>query len=199
MERQGDPQLVAIPIFVVGSTALGFQLVEFPSAVALGSPLPIILLATGLSLFVSTLWAAAVGQSFVASVAGLFGGFWLSYGTLVLGLQHDWFKIPAGDVTDTVAMFAISWAVIFLLLMIASFRLPVIYTAIIGLVVVALALVAVAYLRTPVSESTLNAAGVVVFAFAALGGWVFLSVGSRSLGGGGLPMGRPIIRASEPS
>lgn len=117
----------------------------------------------------------------------------------MLGLQHDWFKIPAGDVTDTVAMFAISWAVIFLLLMIASFRLPVIYTAIIGLVVVALALVAVAYLRTPVSESTLNAAGVVVFAFAALGGWVFLSVGSRSLGGGGLPMGRPIIRASEPS
>ena len=197
MERHGDPQLVAIPIFVVGSIALGFQLIEFVSTAALGSPLPIILMATGLFLVLSTLWAAAAGQSFVASVAGLFGGFWLSYGTLVLGLQHDWFRIPAGDVADTVAMFAISWAVIFFLLMIASARLPVIYTAIIGLVVVALVLVAVAYLQSPVSETTLNAAGVVVWAFAALGGWVFLSVASLSLGGRGLPLGRPIVGASE--
>lgn len=193
MERHGDPQLVAIPIFVVGSIALGFQLVEFVSTGALGSPLPIILMATGLFLVLSTLWAAVAGQSFVASVAGLFGGFWLSYGTLVLGLQHDWFGVPAGDVADTVVMFAISWAAIFFLLMIASTRLPVIYTAIIGLVVVALVLVAVAYRQTPVSETTLNVAGVVVFGFAALGGWVFLSVASLSLGGRGLPLGRPVV------
>ncbi len=202
MAAQGDPQLVAIPVFVTGSIALGFQLVEYVSGAALGAPLPIVLMATGLLLMISTVWAAAVGQSFVASVTGLFGGFWLSYGTLVLGLQHDWFQIPAADVQRTVALFAISWAVIFFFLTIASIRLPMIYTGIIGLVVVALCLVAAAYLQTPVDTDLLQVAGYVVFAFAALGGSVFLTVASLSLGGTAFPpLGRPLLRppAAGPS
>jgi succinate-acetate transporter protein len=191
---QGDPQLVAIPVFVTGSIALGFQLVEYVSGGALGAPLPIVLMATGL-LLISTVWAAAAGQSFVAAVTGLFGGFWLSYGTLVLGLQHDWFQIPAADVQRTVALFAISWAAIFFFLTIASLRLPMIYTGIIGLVVVALCLVAAAYLQTPVDTDLLRVAGYVVFGFAALGASVFLTVASVSLGGTAFPpLGRPLVR-----
>ena len=152
MSPQGDPQLVAAPVFTIGSIALAFYLVQYVSSAALGAPLAIILMGTGLFLLVSTIWAAAVGQSFVACFAGTFGGFWLSYGVLVLGLLHNWFLIPAADVQRTVAVFAIAWASFFFFLTLASLRLPIIYTVIFGLVVAALCFVAAAYEMTPVSN-----------------------------------------------
>jgi succinate-acetate transporter protein len=45
-------------------------------------------------LVISTLWAAALGQTTGAAVFGLFAGFWLSFPTLLLGLFHNWFPIP---------------------------------------------------------------------------------------------------------
>lgn len=122
---------------------------------------------------------------------------WLSYGALVPGLQHDWFGIPAADVQRTVALFAISWASIFFSLTIASLRLPVISPGITGLVWWPLRLVAAAYLQTPVDADLLQVAGYVVFAFAALGGSVFLTVprcrsaARRSRRSGGRRSGRP--------
>lgn len=194
--NQGDPQVVAAPIFVVGSIALALQLVQYVSPVSVGTPVPIILLGTGLFLLVCTIWAAALGQSFVACFCGTFGGFWLSYGVLVLGLIHGWFGIPPGDVQHTIVIFAVSWAAFFLFITLASIRLPVIYTAIFGLVVVALCLVAAAYVMTPVSENLLKAAGVVIFAFAALGMSLSWTVMNLSVGGPQWPpLGRPIVRA----
>ena len=117
--NQGDPQLVAAPVFTIGSIALAFQLTEYipgGNAVGLGTPLAIILGCTGLFLLVSTIWAAGVGQSFVACFAGTFGGFWISYGILVLALQHDWFKIPLIDIQRTVAAFSIAFAAFFFFL-----------------------------------------------------------------------------------
>src|SRR5206468_10086569 len=94
----------------IGSITLAFQLVRYPGGylLTLGTPLAILLACTGLFLLVSTIWAAGVGQSFVACFAGTFGGFWLSYSILVLGLQHNWFLIPAPAVARTVAVFAIA-------------------------------------------------------------------------------------------
>ena len=60
----------------------------------------------------------------VASIFGIFAGFWLSYATLVLGLLHNWFVLPATDVTHTVAPFQITWLVIIVLLTLATLRLP---------------------------------------------------------------------------
>ena len=195
MSPQGDPQLVAAPVFTIGSIALAFYLVKYVSVAAIGAPLSIILMGTGLFLLVSTIWAAAVGQSFVACFAGTFGGFWLSYGILVLALLHDWFKIPAVDVPRTVAVFAIAWAAFFFFLTIASLRLPVIYPAIFGLVVAALCLVATAYEMTPVDTDILKAAGYVVFVFAGLGMWLSWTVMNLSLGGPAFPpLGPTIIR-----
>ncbi len=193
--NQGDPQVVAAPIFVVGSIALALQLVQYVSPVSVGTPVPVILLGTGLFLLVCTIWAAALGQSFVACFAGTFGGFWLSYGILVLGLQHDWFKIPAADVQRTVAVFAIAWASFFFFLTIASLRLPIIYTAIFGLVVAALCFVAAAYEMTPVSTNLLKVAGYIVFVFAGLGMWLSWTVMNLSLGGPAFPpLGPAVIR-----
>ena len=66
MER-GDPQLVAAPVFTIGSIALAFQLVDYVGQAAVGAPLAIILGCTGIFLLASTLWAAYAGQSFVAA------------------------------------------------------------------------------------------------------------------------------------
>jgi len=137
-----------------------------------------------------------VGQSFVACFAGTFGGFWLSYGILVLGLQHNWFLIPAPAVGRTVAIFAICFASFFFFLTLASLRLPAIYPAIFGLVVLALCLVAAAYLMTPISLSTLKVAGIIVFIFAGLGMSLSWTVMNLSLGGPVFPpLGPTIIKA----
>lgn len=188
----GDPSILGLPIFVAGSTVLGLSLVGFVPAAAGGSAIPIILAGTGIGLTISAIWAAALGQTLVAGIFGLFAGFWLSYSTLVLGLNHDWFKVPAADVTDSVTMFQLTWAIVMGALTLATVRLPVAFTAVVGLVVLALVLLIFAGQNT--SESLTHLAGVVVLAFAALGIYLFLSVASVATGGNGYPLGSPLVK-----
>ncbi|MDX6729008.1 MAG: uncharacterized protein QOK49_3813 [Baekduia sp.] len=188
----GDPAVLGLPIFVAGSVALGLALVGYVPAAAAGSAIPIILAATGLGLVVSAVWAAALGQTLVACIFGLFAGFWWSYAALVLGLNHNWFAIPAADVTHSVALFQITWAVVMAALTLATLRLPVAFTAVVALVVVALVLLIFGTLNT---DTTLTkAAGYVTFAFAALGIYLFLSAASVATGGKGYPLGAPLVR-----
>ena len=115
--------MVAAPVLTIGSIALAFQLVDYVGQAAVGAPLAIILGCTGIFLVVSTIWAAAAGQSFVAAFAGTFGGFWIGYGLLVLALIHGWFAIPPEDIQRTVAVFAIAFASFFFFLTLAALRL----------------------------------------------------------------------------
>lgn len=89
---------------------------------------------TGLGLSVATAWANAVGQSAVASVFGVFAGFWLSFAALGLGPNHNWFVLPAASVTRTVELFLLVWFIVVLML---TLRLPVAYTALFALVALA--------------------------------------------------------------
>lgn len=188
----GDPAIIGLPIFVAGSLALGLALVGYVPAAAGGSAIPIILAGTGIGLLISAVWAAALGQTLVAGIFGLFAGFWLSYSTLVLGLNHDWFKIPAADVTDSVVMFQITWAVVMAGLTAATVRLPVAFTAVVALVV--LALVLLIFGTHNGNTSLTHAAGVVTLVFAALGMYLFLSAASLATGGKGYPLGAPLVR-----
>jgi succinate-acetate transporter protein len=186
----GDPAILGLPIFVVGSTALGFSLVGYVPDAASGAIVPVIFAATGLGLIISTVWAAALGQTMVASIFGLFAGFWLSFSVLVLGLFHNWLLIPAGDVKKSIALFLISWAIVMAALTLATLRLPVSYTAVVALVVLALVLRTIGVLNT---DSTLNnAAGWVAFVFAGLGVYLFLNAADTATGGRGLPLGAPL-------
>jgi succinate-acetate transporter protein len=188
----GDPAILGLPIFAAGSTVLGFALTGYVSPAAVGGALPIIFMGTGLGLLISTVWSAALGQTMVACIFGLFAGFWLSYAALVLGLNHGWFAIPTPDVQHSVAMFQITWAIVMGALTIATLRLPVVYTAVVALVVVALVLLTLGTLNT--DESLTNAAGWVVFAFAALGYYLFLGAASVATGGRAFPLGRPLLK-----
>ena len=136
----GDPAILGLPIFVVGSIALGLSLVGYVPDAAGGVVVPVIFAATGLGLVISTVWAATLGQTMVASI---------------------------------------------------FVRLPVAYTAGVALVVLALVLRTIGVLNT---DASLNkAAGYVVFLFAALGVYLFLSAAETATGGSSYPLG-PALR-----
>ena len=163
----------------------------------LGAPLAIILAATALGLLLATVWAAAVGQSAVAAVFGIFGTFWLSYAVLVLGLDHNWFAITVAAVLATVKLFLVSWLVAILMLTLATLRLPSAFTVVFVLVYLALLLLLLALeqaspLGVP-STGLLKTGGYVMLVFAALGVYLFFGAADAGTGGKGLPLGKPLL------
>jgi hypothetical protein len=187
----GDPMQIGLPSFIVGSIALGLVLVGYVPATAVGASLPIILAATGVGLMIAAVWAAFINQSAVASVFGIFTGFWWSYAVLVLGLTHNWFGVSAAAATSTQGLFLISWLVIIVMLTLATLRLPVAFTALFLLIDVALALVLISTLQG--SASLAKVGGVVVLAFAAVGVYLYFGSTSQATGGPALPLGRPVL------
>jgi len=187
----GDPAILGLPSFVVGSVALGLALVGVTPAAAVGAPLAIILAATAVGLTIAAVWAAAIGASAVAGIFGIFAGFWLSYAVLVVGLIHGWFGITALAVTDTEKLFLIAWLVIIVLLTLATLRLPLAFTAVFVLIDVALLLLVINTFHA--SSGLTKTAGYVVLAFAALGAYLFVGSASVATGGKPLPLGRPVL------
>ncbi len=188
----GDPMMLGLPCFIAGSVSLGLALVGVVPAAAVGAAIPIILTATSIGLFLATIWSASLGQSAVASVFGIFAGFWLSYAVLVLGLTHNWFGIAPASVQATQELFLVAWLVVIVMLTITTLRLPVAYTALFALVDLALLLVFLGVNET--STGLLKAAGYVVFVFAALGVYLYASNASTATGGSALPLGKPTLR-----
>lgn len=187
----GDPQVLGWLVFVVGSTCLGLQLVDYVPQATLGAPLAIIFGATAFGLVVSAAWAAYVGQTYVAAAFGVFAGFWISYTALVLGLTHGWFGVAAEAVGDTVLAFLLAWAITMALLTLSTLRLPMAYTIDVALVDAALWILFVANSGDDPTGLT-KLAGAVVFTFAALGAYIWLSAADQSLGGPGYPLGKPM-------
>jgi succinate-acetate transporter protein len=193
----GDPLMIGLPIFTVGSFVLAFVLIGAVGtpAASLGMILPVALVATGLLQFVSAIWAIFLGQSIVACIFGTFSGFWFSVSLLILGAQHNWFLVPVAEVAHWEEIFFIAWALMFFFLTIISLRLPVIYPAIVGLVCAAVVFVILG-LYYPASTTTFfDVAGGCAFAFIFLGFWAWLNVGSVALGGPARPpLGPTVIK-----
>jgi uncharacterized protein len=194
----GDPSILGLGSFIVGSAALGLGLVGVVPTGVLGAPLAIILAATALGLLMATIWCAALGQSAVAAVFGIFGTFWLSYAVLVLGLDHNWFAITPTAVIDTVRLFLLAWLIAIVMLTLSTLRLPSAFTAVFVLVDLALLLLLLAFEQTSAagapSTGLLKAGGYVVLIFAALGVYLFYSASAAGTGGKPLPLGSPLMK-----
>ncbi len=187
----GDPTVIGLPSFIVGSIALGLVLAGMVPATAVGASLPIILAATSVGQFVTAVWSASIGQSAVASVFGIFAGFWLSYAVLVLGLTHNWFGITATAATSTQELFLTSWLITVVMLTLATLRLPRAFTLVFALIDVALLLVLLSTVNA--STSLAKAGGYTVLLFAAVGVYLFFSALSVATGGKPLPLGKPVL------
>ena len=143
----GDPSMLGLASFIAGSVALGLGLVGVVPFGVLGAPIAIILAATALGLLLAAVWCAALGQSAVAAIFGIFGTFWLSYAVLVLGLDHNWFAIPATAALDTVKLFLVTWLVVIVMLTLATLRLPSAFTVLFALVDLALLFLLLAFAK----------------------------------------------------
>ncbi|MFD3897317.1 GPR1/FUN34/YaaH family transporter [Streptomyces cellulosae] len=187
----GDPALIGVPTFVVGAVALGLVLTGYVPAGAVGASVAIILPATGLGQLVAAVWAAALGQNATAAVFGVFSGFWLSYAALVLGLIHGWFGMSGDAAVATQGLFLISWLVTIVVLTLATLRLPAAFTLLFTLIDIALALVL--YGTVSASAAAAAAGGYVVFAFTAVGVYMFAGALFAATGGRPLPLGRPVL------
>jgi succinate-acetate transporter protein len=188
----GNPAILGLPTFIAGSVALGLELVGVVPAGTAGAALPIILATTAVGLFLAAIWAAALGQTAVASVFGIFGGFWLSYAVLVLGLVHNWFAITASAAVGTQELFLSTWLIIIVMLTLATLRLPSAFTAVFGLVDLALVLLLIG--TSNGSAGLVKFAGYVVLVFAAVGIYLFFDAASQATGGKALPLGRPVLK-----
>ena len=189
----GNPSVIGLPAFIAGSVALALVLLGYVPAGAVGASIPVIFAATGSGLLIAAVWAALLGQSAVASVFGIFSGFWLSYAMLVLGLLHNWFAISADAAVHTQGLFLITWLVIVVMLTLATLRLPLAFTVLFVLIDVALVVVLLATLNA--SSSLSKIAGIIVLAFAAVGVYLYYATVTAILGGGALPLGSPVIRS----
>ncbi len=187
----GNPAVVGVPTFLVGSVALGLVLTGFVPAAAVGASIPIIMTATGFGQGLAAVWAARLGQDAVAAIFGIFTGFWTSYAALVLGLTHGWFGIAAGDAVRVQELFLGSWLAVVVLLTLATLRLPSAFTLLFTLIDVALLLVLLGTAQG--SAGLTKAGGAVVFSFVAVGAYLFLDAMSQATGGRALPLGRPVI------
>jgi succinate-acetate transporter protein len=188
----GNPAILGLPVFIAGSVALGLELVGVVPSGVVGAALPIILTTTALGLFLAAIWAAALGQTAVASIFGIFGGFWLSYAVLVLGLVHNWFAITAAAAVGTQELFLSTWLIVIVMLTLATLRLPSAFTAL--FVLVDLALVLLLLGTANASTGLVTTAGYVVLVFAALGIYLWFDAFSLATGGTSLPLGKPVLR-----
>jgi len=188
----GDPQMLGLPAFIIGSFALALTLIGAQVPVGTyGAALSIILAMTGLGLLVATIWAIVVGQSAVAAVFGIFTGFWLSFAGLVLALDHNWFVLGTTAV-GSIELFLIAWLIGVGMLTLATLRLPVAYTAVFTFIELALIFVLLGV--SSASTGDLKTAGVFAIIFASIGVYIFFGSASVATGGKPLPLGRPIIR-----
>lgn len=192
----GEPALVGLPSFIVGAVTFGMVLIGVvpigPAGPMAGAAVPI-LLAAAVGNLVATIWAARLGNSAAAGIFGIIASFFLSYVLLVLGLNHNWFAIPLTAMVSTQKLFVISWMVIISMLVLATLRLPMIYTALFAIVDVALLLDLLSYIQGSTTLS--KAAGWVTLGFTALAVYTFFSDAMHATGGKAFPLGRPILRA----
>ncbi len=187
----GDPGLLGLPSFIVGTVAIVLVFIGVVPAGTTGAALPIILAATAIGMFIAAIWAAAIGHSTVAGINGTFAGFWLSYAVLVLGLTHNWFGIAPAAIVASEKLFLIAWLVVMVVLTLATLRLPLAFTVLLTLVDAAVLLVLLGTVQA--STSLLKTGGYVALAFAAVGAYIFVGAAAHATGGKELPLGTPVL------
>lgn len=191
-----NPALVGVPTFVIGTVALGLYLVAFTgeSAYAAVGMVPILFMCTGIGQLVACIWAVRTGAGPVAAIFAIFTGFWLSFALLVVGLGNDWFGATSTDTAAATAAqetFLLTWLIGIVVLVLASLRLPAVFTLLFTLIAVALLIV---LLGTAYGSTVLLfIGGIVCFAFALVGVYIFLDAMGQATGAKAMPMGKPLV------
>lgn len=193
-----NPGLLGLPVFIAGAIPLGLYLIGYKEF-ATGGLLANTAIVAGLGLAVATFWAIKVGAGAVAAIFGIFSGFWLSFSFFVFGATHGWF-VPAGTEPEAALaaagggqnVYLLSWTIAVVILTLATLRLPLAFTALFALVAVTFFFVLLFNITGDTLWATI--AGIVVFAFTAIGVYLFVDAMGQATGGKAMPLGNPILK-----
>jgi uncharacterized protein len=189
----GNPALLGLICFLPSGITLGLWFVGYlPTATLGGGMIPILGISAGLFLLIATIWAGRLGQNSVAAIFGVFSAFWLSFPVLLIGITSNWWGMN-GDATGAVrATYLLSFLVVFVLLTLATLRLPLAFTA--GFVFVDLTF-ALAFIGVAGGAAGLfPIAGITTFIFCIIFAYILFDGFAQDLGGKPMPMGNAIVK-----
>lgn len=189
----GNPALLGLITFLPSGLTLGLWFVGYLDTATLpGGMIPTLALSAGLFMLIATVWAGRTGASTVAAIFGVFAAFWLSFAALVAGLTSGWWGITPAGVKSVQSTYLLSFLLVFVLLTVATLRLPLAFT--VGFVLVdltfLLAFLAVANTRAGLFDW----AGVTTFGFCAVFAYVLYDGFGQDLGAPAMPLGNAIMR-----
>lgn len=189
----GNPALLGLITFLPGGITLGLWFVGYLDTVALpGGMIPAVTVSAGLFLMIATIWAASLGANAVAAIFGVFSAFWLSFGLLLAGLTSGWWAIPPESVPDVQAAYLLSFLIVFVIMTLATLRLPLAFT--VGFVFV-VATFALAFLGVSTGNAALfPIAGITTFIFCAVFAYILVDGFGQETGGRAMPMGSALIK-----
>ena len=197
----GNPVILGLATFLPGGIALGLWEVGYLQLGLSGGMIPAVSFSSGLFLLIACLWAGRIGSSTVAAILGTFSAFWLSFGFILFALNNG-LIVNAGtgealkgpEVFNILSAYALGWLIVFVLLTLATLRLPLIFTA--GFVFVDITFAFVFAFAISGFATTLFAtlAGVATFIFCAIFAYILVDAVGQDLGGKAMPMGNAIQR-----
>lgn len=189
----GNPALLGLMTFLPSGITLGLWFVGYLDTAKLGGGMiPIVMISAGLFLLVATIWAGRLAQNTVAAIFGVFSAFWISFGFLLIGLTSNWWGLE-GDATGAVrATYLLSFLLVFILLTLATLRLPLAFTVGFVLVVITFALAFVGV--STANASLFPIAGITTFGFCLVFAYILFDGIGQDLGGKALPLGPPTVK-----
>ncbi len=189
----GNPALLALITFLPSGLTLGLWFIGYlDTALLPGGMVATLALSAGLFMLVATIWAGRIGASTLAAIFGVFSAFWLSFALLVTALTSTWWAIAAAGVARVQSTYLLSFLCVFILLTLATLRLPLAFT--VGFVLVDVTFLLAFLAVVNVNRDYFTWAGVTTFAFCGVFAYVLFDGFGQDLGGKAMPMGKPVIR-----
>lgn len=189
-----NPALLGLITFLPSGITLGLWFLGYLDTATLpGGMIPIVTLSAGLFQLVAAIWAGRLGASSVAAIFGVFSAFWLSFGFLLTGLTSGWWGIAdATQVANVQRTYLLSFTIVFVLLTLATLRLPLAFTA--GFVFVDITF-ALAFLGVSTGNAGLfPIAGITTLLFCVIFAYILVDGFGQDLGGKALPMGGALVK-----
>ncbi len=186
----GDPTGAAVALFTVVTLLLGLLYVKALPADSISVFVPVLML-TGVGELLVGLLAIRKGENIIGLFFTFVGPFLFSFGLLIVGLQHNWWAILPADIPHAQAGFLMAWTIVLSLFFFLSLVLPLIFTALLTFVDIALWLLVVGAWSATTGTDTV--AGYLLLATSALGLYFLAAAWLGWTGTTSLPLGRPVI------
>jgi hypothetical protein len=188
-----EPLALGAAVFAIGALTLGMVFVGvFPASIA-GVAIPIVTFTSGVALLITTVWGIFLGQTLLAGIFGTVAGLFLTFAAMSIGIVHNWYGIPAAEAPTAEAVYFIAFCCYFAFLIVPALRLPRIFPAIVGLVVIGLALAAASQLTGDAALAKVAGGDFLAITLGLF--WIWLNVNMTAMGMKHLPaLGDPVIR-----